>query len=300
MPYPRLLSCESTRSRLAAPPIATRATVTVSSVLPSSTRTISQSGASPARTVRLFPITVVMLGASLCAGMTRLSEPSSRLRSHHRSMKAVLRKRTVSGLGLIGALVALGALAWLLGVRHAAWLWPGQSDSAAVVLLGQDMSQGNLALSGWLLPVDTYWLTDVPLYAAAVAVRGIVPGLIHDVPLLIYLGVIVSGILIARAGRPGTGGWAGAAVTFVLLGLLGPSAAVTLLHGPAHISTALACLLAFAALRWAGARPPAGYLLAAFLLTIALVSDPMARVVGVAPVLGAAVMTAEIGRASCR
>jgi len=208
-----------------------------------------------------------------------------------------LRKRFVSGLGLIGA---LGALAWLLGVRHAAWLWPGQSDSAAVVFLGQDMSQGNWALSGWLLPVDTYWLTDVPLYAAAVAARGIVPGLIHDVPLLIYLGVIVSAILIARAGRPGIGGWAGAAVTFILLGLLGPSAAVTLLHGPAHISTALACLLAFAALRWAGARRPAGYVLAGLLLTIALVSDPMARVVGLAPVLGAAAITAVRHRAWSR
>ncbi len=212
-------------------------------------------------------------------------------------MKAVLRKRIVSGLGLIGA---LGALAWLLGVRHAAWLWPGQSDSAAVVLLGKDMSQGNVALSGWLLPVDTYWLTDVPLYAAAVAARGIVPGLIHDVPLLIYLGVIVSAILIARAGRPGIGGWAGAAVSFVLLGLLGPGAAVTVLHGPAHISTALACLLAFAALRWASARTPAGYLLAGFLLTIALVGDPMARVVGLAPVLGAAAITAVRHRAWSR
>src|SRR5439155_24835878 len=88
--------------------------------------------------------------------------------------------------------------------------------------------------------------------------------------------------------------------TFVLLGLLGPSAAVTILHGPAHISTALACLLAFAALRWAGARPPAGYVLAAFLLTIALVSDPMARVVGVAPVLGAAAITAVRHRAWSR
>src|SRR5256885_6744563 len=172
MPYPRLLSCDSTRSRVLALPIATRATPTVSSVLPSSTRTISQSGASPARTVMLFPITVVMLGASLCAGMTRLSEPSSRLRSHHRSMKAVLRKRIVSGLGLIGV---LGALAWLLGVRHAAWLWPGQSDSAAVVLLGQDMSQGNLALRGWLLPLDTYSLNGVAPHPAAVPAPGNLP-----------------------------------------------------------------------------------------------------------------------------
>lgn len=196
-------------------------------------------------------------------------------------------------LGLLGVGCAF---AWLLGLAHAAWLWPGQSDSAAVVLLGQDLIHGNWALSGWLLPVDTYWLTDVPLYAMAVSLRGVVPNLIHEVPLLIYLAVIISGILVARAGRPGIRGWAGAALTFILLGLVGPSAAVTLLHGPAHISTALACLLAFAAIRWAGAHRPAGYVLACFLLTIAVVSDPMARVVGLAPIVGAAAITAVRSR----
>ena len=200
-------------------------------------------------------------------------------------------------LGLLGVGCAV---AWLLGLAHAAWLWPGQSDSAAVILLGQDLSHGNWALNGWLLPIDTYWLTDVPLYAAAVSFRGVVPRLIHDVPLLIYLGVIISSILVARAGRPGIRGWAGAALTFILLGMLGPAAALTLLHGPAHVSTALACLLAFAAIRWAAGHRPAGYLLAFILLTIALVSDPMARVTGVAPILGVAALVAVRNRAWSR
>ena len=203
----------------------------------------------------------------------------------------------VIGLGLIG--LAAG-VAWLLGLGHAAWLWPGQSDSASIILLGQDMINGNWALDGWLLPTDTYWLTEVPLYAVAVSIRGVVPSLIHDVPLLLYLGVIVSGILVARAGRPGIRGWAGAALTFILLGMLGPSAAVTVLHGPAHISTALACLLAFAALRWASARRPAGYLLGFVLLAIALVSDPMARAIGLAPILAAAAIVALRTRAWSR
>src|SRR5438067_13111996 len=340
MPYHRFRSCDTTRSLVPAVPIAARATATVSSVLPSSTRTISQSDASSLRTAMLLPITLAMLGASLCAGMIRLSEPSSRLSSHHGFIKTVLNKRImrsrpdagdpipsirsqftgvhqphpdgppqphvapgppprparslVIGLGLIG--VAAG-VAWLLGLGHAAWLWPGQSDSAAVILLGQDMINGNWALNGWLLPTDTYWLTEVPLYAVGVSIRGVVPSLIHDVPLLLYLGVIASGILVARAGRPGIRGWAGAALTFILLGMLGPSAAVTVLHGPAHISTALACLLAFAALRWVSARRPAGYVLASVLLVIALVSDPMARATGLAPILAAAAITGLRSRA---
>ena len=128
----------------------------------------------------LLPITLARLGASLCAGMIRLSEPSSRLSSHHGFIKTVLNKRImrrrsnaddpipsirsqftgahqanpdsppqarvdpgrstrparshVIGLGLIG--LAAG-VAWLLGLGHAAWLWPGQSDSAAVVSLAR-------------------------------------------------------------------------------------------------------------------------------------------------------------------
>src|SRR5437764_15421403 len=60
---------------------------------------------------------------------------------------------------LAGASIA--AVLWLLAIWHATWLWPGQSDSAAVVLLGRDMASGNWTLAGWLLPLDTYWLAEV-------------------------------------------------------------------------------------------------------------------------------------------
>ena len=185
----------------------------------------------------------------------------------------------------LGIAAMLAAVFWLLGLWHAAWLWPGQSDSAAVVLLGQDMRSGNWALTGWLLPLDTYWVTEIPLYAVAVSIRGIAFSLIHAVPFLIYLAVIMSGVWIARRGRRGLDGWTGSVVTLVLLGLLGTAAATTVLHGPAHISTALACLLAFAALKSADFKRPAGYLVAFVLLTLALTSDPMARVTGAAPVI---------------
>src|SRR5712691_4256307 len=91
MPYPRLRSCEMTRSLAAVEPIARRATATVSSVLPSSTSTISQSGASPSRTSMLLPINFAMLGASLCAGMTRLSGRSSMDRGHENRARLVMK-----------------------------------------------------------------------------------------------------------------------------------------------------------------------------------------------------------------
>src|SRR5438270_1050860 len=62
-------------------PIARRATSTVSSVLPSSTRISSQSVESSARIATDAPITRAMLAASLWAGMTRLNDPSSDVRS---------------------------------------------------------------------------------------------------------------------------------------------------------------------------------------------------------------------------
>jgi hypothetical protein len=192
------------------------------------------------------------------------------------------------GLALIGLVLAV---IWLMGMLHAAWLWPGQSDSAAIVLLGKDFSQGNGLLSGWVLPIDSYWATEVPVYAVAVALQGVVFDIIHQVPLLFYLGVILSGTLIARRSRPGVPGWVGAAVTLVLLGLLGQTAAMALLHGPAHVSTTLACLLAIAALSAASPARPAGYIVSFILLTLALISDPIAKVIAVAPIGAVAVLT---------
>ena len=204
---------------------------------------------------------------------------------------------------LLAVLVSLGVglagCAWLAGIWHSAWLWPGQSDSAAVILAGDSMRHGNWLLKGWFLPYDTYWLLDIPLYAVGVAVLGMRPAVMHAVPLLFYLAVVATGIWMAVKGSGRPTRLAAGAITFVLLGLLGPTAAVTLLHGPAHVSSALACLLAFVCLTWPTARRGsfAGPGLAFLVLTMALVSDPMARIIGLAPLVAAAAIGALRDRA---
>src|SRR5438132_12822139 len=77
MPYPDLRSWRATASRATSEPSASRATDTVSSVLPSSTSTISYPGASRGRVSAHCRTIGPMFSDSLCAGMTRLSDPSS-------------------------------------------------------------------------------------------------------------------------------------------------------------------------------------------------------------------------------
>src|SRR5439155_24068214 len=80
-----------TRSRLACPPIVRRATSTVSSVLPSSTSTISHSGASRESVPTDPPITLTMFAASLCAGMTRVKGPSSMGAGYENATRSVMK-----------------------------------------------------------------------------------------------------------------------------------------------------------------------------------------------------------------
>src|SRR5690348_3100127 len=49
------------------------------------------------------------------------------------------------------------------------------SDSANAVLQGGSMASGNLLLSGWTLSGASFYLTDLPFYAAAAAIRGLSP-----------------------------------------------------------------------------------------------------------------------------
>src|SRR5439155_22181161 len=134
-PKPRLPSCRITRSRPASAPIVRRATSTVSSVLPSSTSTISHSGAIPERVRTDPPITLTMFAASLCAGMTRVRGPSSMGTGYENATRSVMKAapnektmrlttarrlhwRTVDVLPLVLALIAAIAYGSISMYRH--------------------------------------------------------------------------------------------------------------------------------------------------------------------------------------
>jgi hypothetical protein len=191
-------------------------------------------------------------------------------------------------VGLAGGLgVAVGECALL---DHAALhAFRGNSDGATVVLEGQWMNAGHLALSGWDLSLDSFWTLDALFYAAAVRLVGVRGALLTAVPSVIALLVIVVGIALLLVGRRSVAsGIGGGALLLGVLALPANNLAYVLLQGPWHIATALDALGAF----WALARPERAWrvAIATVLLAAGLLGDTQSILLGLLPVLGASVV----------
>jgi hypothetical protein len=185
--------------------------------------------------------------------------------------------RLVGGVWLVALVAGVFALLWAISAHAVA----GNSDGATVVLEGQSMSAGNLTLDGWHLSLDSFWGIDAPIYAVAVAVAGIRPALLHAIPALLATAVVLVGMAMARDGRQGSPGVAGAVTVFALLGLPTYAMAAFFLQGPLHVGTALWCLIAFAFLRWA--PPRWRWSGATVFLAAGCLGDAQMLVLGVAP-----------------
>src|SRR2546425_10789927 len=151
-----------TRSRPASAPIARRATSTVLSVMPSSTSTISHSGASPESVRTEPPITLTMFAASLCAGMTRVRGPSSMGTGYENATRSVMKaaphektmRSTMARLGLVDALPLVLALIAAIAYGSISVYRHNVFASGAFDLGGQDQT-------GWgysrLAMIPTRW-----------------------------------------------------------------------------------------------------------------------------------------------
>jgi hypothetical protein len=152
--------------------------------------------------------------------------------------------------GLVVALIALVAFlalsAFLYVVSTHAFL--PDSDGATVVLEGNAIIHGDVALHGWSLSYDSFWLLDALYYAVAIAIVGIHGYLLHLIPAVIAALVVVAGALIARDGQRGLVGLVGAAAVVVVLALPTHLFAYIFLRGPLHIDTVLCALIGFIAL----------------------------------------------------
>jgi hypothetical protein len=192
--------------------------------------------------------------------------------------------------GALAAAVAFGVWTLFLALvsRHTRY---GSSDNANALLAGADMLRGNLLLRDWVLPTNSYWLVDLPVFGVAGVLFGVREILLHAVPAALATVTIGVGGWMARAGRPTGRWWAGAGVLVILLGLPHLYLVITILQGPHHLGTALFCLIAFfllararvGDLRWAAA---------AILLAVSVRSDPMTIAIGVIPVAAAGVLDA--------
>src|SRR5687767_13183887 len=108
--------------------------------------------------------------------------------------RKLLSGRTVAlggaGLGIaIGWMVFAHALSWHVRV--------GDSDNANAIFAGHDLVRGNLLLSGWRLPIDSYWTVDLPLIGAFTALFGSGAFVLHAVPVFIAAGLIGLGAVLA-------------------------------------------------------------------------------------------------------
>jgi hypothetical protein len=214
--------------------------------------------------------------------------PARRKSSGHRA--------GLAAVFVIGA-VALG---WAMFVAARA-AYGGNSDDATLVLQGQSMAAGHLTLSGWDLSYDAFWLSEVPLYAIAVALLGVRAELMYLVPAVVaVLVVLTAGWLASDPDRAGgearpTAARSGsrrlqvvAVSSCVAMLLAGPSPVLSwyLLQAGWHAVTALWCLLAFAGVTRSSSWR--GLALAVVFLAAGLLGDLLTAVIAVAPLLVAA------------
>lgn len=184
---------------------------------------------------------------------------------------------------VLWVLTVVAALA--VTYSHASLRFPRYSDDARIVLEGQDLLQGNWNLRGWILSSDNFWLTEAPVYALGVAIRGTALSLTHDIPGLIYAIVAVLACYLAARPFRGLVAISASLTTFILIGFppctqVGDNRvmAATALRCAIHLSTIAMVLLAFLIVEPSmdGQPTAIGLVVGALLLGLAMTSDPLA------------------------
>lgn len=173
------------------------------------------------------------------------------------------------------------------------------SDGASLVLAGQSLVHGNVLLHGWIVSLDSFWSSDVLLYALGVLVSGVSPALLTFVPALLYAFVVSLGVAAAAISLPRRSAWAGGAVALVLLAFPTWALTLTVLRGAQHMGTVALCLAAFVALHHRRRAVAVG--LTAALLCAGTLGDLLTIAYGVVPILcagGLAALRARRARAA--
>src|SRR5262249_55271617 len=125
-------------------------------------------------------------------------------------------KRTLWWLaGLIVALIGLGAIA--VFTPRVARVYPVSSDDATGVLEADAILHGNVLLRGWTLSNVSFVTTDLPFYIVGVALAGMRPSLLRDVPVAVYMAAVAIGAALARGRSPGARAMLGMTGLLVLL-----------------------------------------------------------------------------------
>src|SRR5690242_21204111 len=196
---------------------------------------------------------------------------------------------------LAAAAVALAVALLFLAYLRVSRTYPENSDESNDLLMAWDMLHGNVLLHGWYLSDVSFITTELPQYALLVWLFGLHADTAHIAAAMTYTLVLILTVLLARgSGRqvPRTEGrvrmlLAAALVFAPQLGV----AVFVLLLSLGHIGTAVPLLLTWLVLdRW----PRRWYTVVAvgLLLTWVLIADPLALLVGVAPLVAVCALRA--------
>jgi hypothetical protein len=202
---------------------------------------------------------------------------------------------------LIAAGCVLAVALLFLAYLRVSRTYPENSDESNDLLMAWDMLHGNVLLHGWYLSDVSFITTELPQYALLVWMFGLHTDTAHIAAAMTYTLVLILTVLLARgSGRqvPRTEGrvrmlLAAALVFAPQLGV----AVFVLLLSLGHIGTAVPLLLTWLVLdRW----PRRWYTVVAvgLLMTWVLIADPLALLVGVAPLV--AVCALRAARAALR
>jgi hypothetical protein len=165
------------------------------------------------------------------------------------------------------------------------------SDGASNILQAQAMLHGNPLLRGWWTSDVSFYTTELPEYALAVAARGLSPDVVHICGALTYTLTVALAGLLARGRATGAAGLRRAGIAVAIM--LAPSVlggTEVFLENPDHFGTSVPILLVLLLLDWGEGRTdadaPRWYVPAAVcaLLAWSQVGDELSLVAAAVPI----------------
>ena len=192
-----------------------------------------------------------------------------------------------SGMGRL-ALFVPASLAVVVAVTAsyemaAARISAATADAATALLEGHALDRGSLVLQGWSLSLDSFWGLEALFYALILPFTGIHLYVLHLEPALVATTLFGSAVLLGTVGQRRRAAIVAVLVLVALIAFPSPDLAYFLLQGPWHITTALACFVAFYLV--ANSSTYLSAAVAGVILAVAATSDATAIVLGIVPVL---------------
>lgn len=190
------------------------------------------------------------------------------------------------------SLAALGVIAAAVVLLTLAGSHTGQanSDGASLVLEGRTMASGNVLLHGWALSLDSFWTSEVPLYALFVYAAGVHPIFLYLVPAVFAGLILLVALFMTLDGASPLGGMVGWGAALMVIGFPVYGFLLFYVRGGLHMGAVLLSLIAFAGLR--KGRFGAGAALSIAALSLGMLGDLQTLAYGTVPVLIAGVVAA--------